>query len=99
MDLGLKSAPRASDVLVDAVGNCPLDLAIRTIGGKWKLLILRVLFLSGGERYNNLLRVIPDITPKKRRAIFANSKIRASSSLDRATATHSAPLACNWSQH
>ncbi|MBB4513905.1 winged helix-turn-helix transcriptional regulator [Paraburkholderia fungorum] len=61
----MKSAPRASDVLVDAVGNCPLDLAIRTIGGKWKLLILRVLFLSGGERYNNLLRVIPDISPKK----------------------------------
>lgn len=58
-------APQTGGQISDAIDNCPLDLAIRTIGGKWKLLILRALFLSGGERYNGLLRAISDISPKE----------------------------------
>lgn len=67
MTVNLRStfAQEAGGQISDAIDNCPLDFAIRTIGGKWKLLILRALFLSGGERYNNLLRAIPDISPKE----------------------------------
>lgn len=63
-DLRSPRVLEASD-LASVIDDCPLDLAIRTIGGKWKLLILRALFLSDGERYNNLLRAIRDISPKE----------------------------------
>ena len=63
-DLQTTFAAQASG-RTSVIDNCPLDLAIRTIGGKWKLLILRALFLSAGERYNNLLRAVPDISPKE----------------------------------
>lgn len=53
------------DQFFGAIEDCPLDLAIRIVGGKWKLLVLRALFLSGGQRYNGLLRAIPDISPKE----------------------------------
>lgn len=65
MDLRSTFAPETGDQMSGAIDNCPLDLAIRTIGGKWKLLVLRALFLSDGERYNGLLRAIPDISPKE----------------------------------
>jgi DNA-binding HxlR family transcriptional regulator len=44
---------------------CPLDLAIRVIGGKWKMLILRSLFVDGAQRYNSLLRTVPGISAKE----------------------------------
>lgn len=65
MDLNSALASKIGSEISDAIDSCPLDLAIRTIGGKWKLLILRALFLSGGLRYNGLLRAIPDISPKE----------------------------------
>lgn len=44
---------------------CPLDRAIRVIGGKWKMLILRSLFVVGAQRYNSFLRTVPGISPKE----------------------------------
>ena len=45
--------------------DCPLDAAIAALGGKWKLALLRVLFLGGPQRYNHLLRAVPGINPKE----------------------------------
>jgi len=45
--------------------SCPLELAIQTIGGRWKLHILRDLVLKGPQRYNSLLGNISAISPKE----------------------------------
>jgi DNA-binding HxlR family transcriptional regulator len=42
-----------------------VELAIRTIGGKWKLLVLRSLLLNGPQRYNQLLISVTGISPKE----------------------------------
>jgi DNA-binding HxlR family transcriptional regulator len=49
----------------DTAAACPLGLAINTIGGRWKLHILRELVLSGGQRYNALLSRIEGISAKE----------------------------------
>lgn len=43
---------------------CAVEGAIRLIGGKWKLLIIRVLLLSGPQRYNRLLEQVAGISSK-----------------------------------
>jgi DNA-binding HxlR family transcriptional regulator len=48
-----------------AVEQCPVEKAIRIIGGKWKLLVLRSLLLNGPQRYNELLRSVTAISPKE----------------------------------
>jgi DNA-binding HxlR family transcriptional regulator len=45
--------------------QCPVEKAIRIIGGKWKLLVLRSLLLNGPQRYNELLRTVTAISPKE----------------------------------
>ncbi len=45
--------------------SCPLGLALNVIGGRWKLHVLRSLFLAGPQRYNELLRGIDGISPKE----------------------------------
>ena len=47
------------------VEKCPVEEAIRVIGGKWKLLVLRSLLLNGPQRYNELLRTVTAISPKE----------------------------------
>ncbi len=42
---------------------CPIDVTIKTIGGKWKPIILHHL-LSGTKRFGALRKLIPDITQK-----------------------------------
>lgn len=49
----------------ETVEKCPVEQAIRVIGGKWKLLVLRSLLLNGPQRYNELLRRVTDISPKE----------------------------------
>jgi len=44
---------------------CPVEQAIRIIGGKWKLLVLRSLLLNGPQRYNDLLKTVTAISPKE----------------------------------
>jgi DNA-binding HxlR family transcriptional regulator len=49
----------------DVAASCPLGLAINTVGGRWKLHILRALLLTGAQRYNRLLDLIDGISPKE----------------------------------
>jgi DNA-binding HxlR family transcriptional regulator len=49
----------------EPVKNCPVEEAIRIIGGKWKLLLLRSLLLNGPQRYNDLLKSVTKISPKE----------------------------------
>jgi DNA-binding HxlR family transcriptional regulator len=44
---------------------CPVEEAIRVVGGKWKLLVLRSMLLNGLQRYNELLRTVAGISPKE----------------------------------
>ena len=50
---------------VEAVATCPVDTGIAVIAGRWKLLLLRPLFLDGPMRYNQLLRRVQGITAKE----------------------------------
>jgi DNA-binding HxlR family transcriptional regulator len=49
----------------EALAQYPVEAAIRTIGGKWKLLVLRSLLLNGPQRYNDLLATVTDISQKE----------------------------------
>jgi DNA-binding HxlR family transcriptional regulator len=51
--------------MVEPIVTCPVEEAIRIIGGKWKLLVLRSLLLNGAQRYNELLRTVTAISPKE----------------------------------
>lgn len=42
--------------------ECPLEVALRLIGGKWKIPILCALYQDGATRYNELRRKIKGIT-------------------------------------
>ncbi|MEO1133413.1 MAG: helix-turn-helix domain-containing protein [Cyanobacteria bacterium J06639_1] len=42
---------------------CPVEFTLSAIGGRWKVLILRELFL-GVQRFNQLHRSLPGITQK-----------------------------------
>lgn len=54
-----------SDERTESAESCPLGLAINTIGGRWKLHILRQLVLNGPQRYNSLLGSISGISAKE----------------------------------
>ncbi len=43
--------------------NCPVEVTLSLLEGKWKLLIIREL-LKGTRRFSQLQRAIPDITQK-----------------------------------
>jgi DNA-binding HxlR family transcriptional regulator len=51
--------------MTKAVVTCPVEEAIRVIGGKWKLLVLRSLLLNGPQRYNQLLKTVTGISQKE----------------------------------
>jgi len=54
-----------SKPLTENAASCPLGLAINTIGGRWKLYIMRELVLTGAQRYNALLGGIAGISAKE----------------------------------
>jgi DNA-binding HxlR family transcriptional regulator len=51
--------------MAEPIVTCPVEEAIRIIGGKWKLLVLRSLLLNGAQRYNELLRTVTAISQKE----------------------------------
>jgi DNA-binding HxlR family transcriptional regulator len=60
-----KRRPGLPEGISLAARDCPLEKAINTVGGRWKMLVLRVLFLGGEQRFNDLLRAIPGISAKE----------------------------------
>jgi len=46
------------------VGSCPLNNLINTIGKKWTLLIINAIGYHGNLRFNMLMDVLLDISPK-----------------------------------
>ena len=44
---------------------CSVEFMVRTIGGKWKMLVLRALLFYPTLRYNQLLAAIEGISPKE----------------------------------
>ena len=51
--------------MTEPVVPCPVEEAIRIIGGKWKLLVLRSLLLNGPQRYKGLLGTVTGISQKE----------------------------------
>lgn len=49
----------------EAASTCPVESAIDVIGGRWKLLVLRSLFLGGAQRFNSLLHSVDGISAKE----------------------------------
>jgi DNA-binding HxlR family transcriptional regulator len=45
-------------------GPCPVEAAIRVMGGKWKPLILWYLYHEGTKRFGELRRCVPNATEK-----------------------------------
>ena len=43
---------------------CPVETAISSIGGKWKMLIIRATLLEGASRFNELARKLDGISNK-----------------------------------
>lgn len=50
--------------MAESVKPCSVEQAIGIVGGKWKLYIIRVLLVSGPQRYNHLLAAVGGISPK-----------------------------------
>jgi DNA-binding HxlR family transcriptional regulator len=51
--------------MAEPIVTCQVEEAIRIIGGKWKLLVLRSLLLNGAQRYNELLTTVTAISQKE----------------------------------
>lgn len=51
--------------MAETVVPCPVEEAIKMIGGKWKLLVLRSLLLNGPQRYSELLTTVTAISQKE----------------------------------
>jgi len=51
--------------MTKSIARCPVEAAIQTIGGKWKLLVLRSLLLNGPQRYNELVTTVTAISQKE----------------------------------
>jgi DNA-binding HxlR family transcriptional regulator len=49
----------------EAAATCPVESAIEVISGRWKLLVLRSLFLGGAQRFNRLLHSVEGISAKE----------------------------------
>jgi DNA-binding HxlR family transcriptional regulator len=51
--------------VTQAVQPCLVQEAIKVIGGKWKLLVLRSLLLNGRQRYTGLVQTVIAISQKE----------------------------------
>jgi DNA-binding HxlR family transcriptional regulator len=56
---------RSRSAKPEPLAECPVEMAINLIGGKWKLLVLRSLLLNGPQRYNELLASVGRISAKE----------------------------------
>jgi DNA-binding HxlR family transcriptional regulator len=49
---------------LNAIRECPCEIMIRLIGGGWKVLLVYHLATKGMQRYADLRRLMPGISPK-----------------------------------
>jgi DNA-binding HxlR family transcriptional regulator len=63
-ELATPAAPTET-AFPEAAATCPVERAIWIIGGRWKLLVIRALMLGGPQRYNDILRAIPQLSAKE----------------------------------
>ncbi len=50
--------------LPDSPGKCPVETAVKMIGGKWKILLLARLRYHGPQRFGALLRAFPGLSER-----------------------------------
>ncbi|SDS37975.1 transcriptional regulator, HxlR family [Paenibacillaceae bacterium GAS479] len=48
----------------ESITECPVEVAVKLIGGKWKIVILNQLAYHGPKRFNELRRIFPEITQR-----------------------------------
>ncbi len=48
----------------EKIYNCPVELSLQVVGGKWKPVILWQLGTNGTKRFSELKRIMPNITQK-----------------------------------
>jgi DNA-binding HxlR family transcriptional regulator len=61
----MKSQKREEPLLPTvAFKNCPIRISLGVLGKKWTLLILRDIALLKIERFNQILRSLPGLTPR-----------------------------------
>ena len=65
MEIGTMLQTDAARDRQDIRAICPVDTAITVVAGKWKLHLLRALYLSGPSRYNALLQLASPIAAKE----------------------------------
>lgn len=65
MPIDTNSTPANNHALPPVAATCPLQLAINVVGGRWKLHILRALFVHDAQRYNTLLKNVPSMSAKE----------------------------------
>ncbi len=68
-DAGVNEASQGegpSDLLTPAVPikNCPIATSLGVLGRKWTILILRDMSMMKMERFNQLLKATPGLTPR-----------------------------------
>ncbi len=56
-------AAQAEDLQPTPMTDCPMTAALRAVGGKWSLICLYFLD-TGTRRFNELRRLIPDVSHK-----------------------------------
>jgi DNA-binding HxlR family transcriptional regulator len=54
---------RASQGVTQGTFNCPVEVPIKILGGRWKLVLIYHL-LGGPQRNGELLRLVPNISQK-----------------------------------
>ncbi|HHJ17556.1 MAG TPA: transcriptional regulator [Gammaproteobacteria bacterium] len=50
--------------LTNKPGECPVEVAVNMIGGKWKILLLARLRFFGPQRFGELLRAFPGLSER-----------------------------------
>ncbi len=52
------------DALSNEPGECPVEIAVNMLGGKWKILLLARLRFFGPQRFGELLRAFPGLSER-----------------------------------
>lgn len=76
------------------VVNCPIEASLGLLGKKWSLLVLRDIAMRKKERFNELMRTLPGISP---RILSRRLRELESNGLLSRTAEKNSPETVRWS--